>query len=225
MSNSIMKSSVRLGVDGDAPCAVRRGRPIFSRRTAQTLNSGMRETGSSAVLVSRLALPAPPQWNGTNSVSRRMSRRERAPSATSRRAAWSAAPCRRRAMPSIARRVGMDLDERLGLRLGQFRHAAGLRAGLVMRQQPAGGQEERVIAGPALRRRRDARRDGTARGRPRCAKRSRNRRGVPGWSVVRAGPEHAVLGRDPLVGDAGVVGDAARQARRNSSNDRARGRR
>ena len=45
----------------------------FSIRTAQTLNSGIFETGSSAALVSRLAHAGPPQWNGTNSVSSRMS--------------------------------------------------------------------------------------------------------------------------------------------------------
>src|SRR6266496_6532275 len=43
-----------------------------SRRTAQTLNSGMRDVGSSASLVTRLAHPDPPQWNGSNTVSARI---------------------------------------------------------------------------------------------------------------------------------------------------------
>ena len=41
-------------------------------RTAQTLNSGIRDTGSSAGLVSRFAHPVPLKWNGTNSVSIRI---------------------------------------------------------------------------------------------------------------------------------------------------------
>ena len=44
-----------------------------SSRTAQTLNSGIPETGSIASLVSRLALSSPAQWNGRKTVSGRMS--------------------------------------------------------------------------------------------------------------------------------------------------------
>src|SRR4051794_36921703 len=43
-----------------------------STRTAQTLNSGIFEIGSSAGLVTRFALPWPPQWNGMNTVSERI---------------------------------------------------------------------------------------------------------------------------------------------------------
>lgn len=43
-----------------------------STRTAQTLNSGIRETGSRAGLVRELARPSPGQWNGMNTVSARM---------------------------------------------------------------------------------------------------------------------------------------------------------
>ena len=73
--------------------------------TAQTLNSGMPETGSVASVVSRLTLSVPAQWNGTNTVSGRIesvtlrrarraspapwSSRTRSPSATPSRAASS----------------------------------------------------------------------------------------------------------------------------------------
>ena len=43
-----------------------------SRRTAQTLNSGIPETGSTASLVSRLALSSPAQWKGRKTVSGRI---------------------------------------------------------------------------------------------------------------------------------------------------------
>ena len=42
------------------------------------------------------------------------------------------------------------------------------------------------------------------------AKRPGNRRGVPGWSDGRAGPEDAVFRVDALLGDPAVVGGAAR---------------
>src|SRR5690606_37664053 len=42
-----------------------------SRRTAHTLNSGIRLTGSSAGLVTRLAACSAPKWNGRNTVSGR----------------------------------------------------------------------------------------------------------------------------------------------------------
>jgi hypothetical protein len=44
----------------------------FSTATGQVLNSGIRDVGSSASLVSALTQAAPPQWNGTNTVSRRL---------------------------------------------------------------------------------------------------------------------------------------------------------
>jgi len=47
-------------VDADARARASPDGTTFSTRTAQTLNSGMRETGSSAGLVSALALPPAP---------------------------------------------------------------------------------------------------------------------------------------------------------------------
>src|SRR5262249_30588870 len=49
-----------------------RGHRILSSRAAHTLNSGIRDVGSSASSVAELARAAPAQWNGTNSVSGRM---------------------------------------------------------------------------------------------------------------------------------------------------------
>src|SRR5690606_3006481 len=57
-----------------------------STRTAHTLNSGIREVGSRAGLVSRLARASPVQWNGMNTVSERIAVLIRAtPSAVPRR--------------------------------------------------------------------------------------------------------------------------------------------
>ncbi len=50
---------------------VRPGRP-GRRETAQTLNSGIPETGSVASLVTAFAMPSPGQWNGMNTVSGRI---------------------------------------------------------------------------------------------------------------------------------------------------------
>src|SRR5262249_48048432 len=50
----------------------------FSIATVAFLNSGIFEDGSTAVLVSELARPGPPQWKGTNTVSRRIERTKRA---------------------------------------------------------------------------------------------------------------------------------------------------
>src|SRR5579872_7381091 len=47
--------------------------PEGTTRTAHTLNSGIRLTGSRAGLVTRLAAPLPPQWNGAKTVSGRIS--------------------------------------------------------------------------------------------------------------------------------------------------------
>ncbi len=46
--------------------------------TAQTLNSGMREIGSSTSETAALALAAPGKWNGENTVSGLMSALRRA---------------------------------------------------------------------------------------------------------------------------------------------------
>ena len=47
----------------------RRDRHTGSSRTAHTLNSGIRLTGSSAGFVTRFAAPSAPKWNGMNTVS------------------------------------------------------------------------------------------------------------------------------------------------------------
>ena len=109
----------------------------------------------------------------------------------------------------VARHLRVDLDERLGLGLDQRRHAPGLGARLVVRQHAgrSSGRAGYSSSGSSA-----GGRCWTAwkRARPSgVAKRSRNSRGVPGWSSVRAGPEDAVLGGDRCVADAGVVGDAA----------------
>ena len=86
----------------------------------------------------------------------------------------------------VARHCGMDLDERLGLGRDQLRHAPGLRARLVVQQHPAGGQVERIVVVRLLGRRPVL--DGWKRARPSAvAKRSRNSRGVPGWSSAGQG--------------------------------------
>ena len=108
----------------------------------------------------------------------------------------------------LARHLRMDLDERLGLRLDQLRHAPGLRARLVVQQQPAGGQVERILVIRLLGRRPmlDRVEAGTpVRGREAVLKQTRR----AGMALLRARPEHAVLGLDPGPGDAGIVGDAA----------------
>src|SRR5205814_6704489 len=64
--------------DGEALLRWRRHQAAASAeraraRTAHTLNSGMRLVGSSAGIVRMLAARLPPQWNGANSVSGRIS--------------------------------------------------------------------------------------------------------------------------------------------------------
>ena len=77
------------------------GTAAFSTATGQVLNSGIRDVGSSASLVSALTQAAPPQWNGTNTVSGRMPGSSRASSTAlprgvhSRTGSPSAMPCRR----------------------------------------------------------------------------------------------------------------------------------
>ena len=105
----------------------------------------------------------------------------------------------------------MNFHERLRFGGGEFRHAPRLRARLVLGQQAAGGQE--ITGSPARVSRpgRDARRDGNG-ARPSSVanrvSRTDARRARDGRRF-RAGPEYAVLGGDPLVADAGIVGGPA----------------
>src|SRR6266403_1900040 len=103
----------------------------------------------------------------------------------------------------------MYFDKRLGLSVAQRRYAPGLRARLVMRHHPPGGQIhwiiivrlfsrgavlDRVKLSPPIRRCEAVEKH------PWCA----------GVFFPAAGPEHAVFGGNPLVRDAGVVcGSAA----------------
>ncbi len=88
-------------------------------------------------------------------------------------------------------------------------HPPGLVAALVLLHVAAGGQHVRVAAGPASRPGRGARPARNAArpsgGREAVGEQPRRARVVLG----RARPEDALLGLDPLVGDAGVVGDPA----------------
>ena len=167
------------------------------------------EIGSSASLVSRLALPAPAQWNGMNTVSGRIvggdPRRARRP----RRGGVVTRTGVAVAMPSRVGQQRVQLDERLRRRRGAAPAPGGSarrtgtapapgrssgRAGTSAQapRPPAGARPGQ--AGPAVRR-------GEAVGEQARRARVRVRR--------RAGPEDAVLGVEPLVADAGVVGRAA----------------
>ena len=109
----------------------------------------------------------------------------------------------------------MDLDGGLRLGVEQRLRPAGLRAGLVVRPGPAGGQPVGVVAVGLLGGARwwttwkRARPSGVAKP---LAEQPRGARVVglvvPGGG---AGPEHAALGLDALVGDARVVGLPARR--------------
>ena len=113
-------------------------------RTAATLNSGMRDIGSRARLVSWLAACAPGQWYGMNTVSGRM----------------VATTCAGRVM-SPRREVDGDevavgdaellgearvhLAQRLGVLAHERADAPGLRAREVLADDPAGGEPDRVL--------------------------------------------------------------------------------
>ena len=121
-------------------------------RTAHTLNSGMRLVGSSAGLVSRLIEPAPPQWNGTNTVSSRMSR------VTPRAGDRGAAARHQRHERTVhhagaPRRDGIDLDQRLGRELHEPLDAPRLRPRLVLREDAPRREEERILGVRLFRRR------------------------------------------------------------------------
>ena len=167
-------------------------------RTAHTLNSGIRLVGSSAGLVSRLTEPAPPQWNGTNTVSSLMLRRDARPHG------GRAAPGHEsHAIPVLhagaLRRARMDLG-RSGS--GAIRASSGIRRVCVpdwywASTRPVVRIEGigcvRFFGGAAV-----PHRHGTARARSACAKRSAKIRGVPGWSSAGQGqktPSLASIGR------------------------------
>ena len=179
-----------------APCRPDDDDPVHARTAAaQTLNSGIRLDGSRASLVSRLA---PTQWNGTKTVSGRIVRDDPG------RRLELAAPGRDHDGLAVAGAdpVGqhrVQLDERAGV--GQVADPPGLGAGLVLREHPAGGEVDRELVVGRLGRAAvvDGDEPGPAVG---VRERSANSRGVPGVLGVRARPEHAVLGPDPVVGDA-----------------------
>ena len=160
--------------------------------------------------MSGLALPSPPQWNGTNSVSGSDARHDAGrgtpplPRRVRSRTSSPASTSMRRASARV------HLDARLRVRPRPARRPAGsgCRTGNACSNRPV-VRYVRVVGVGHLGRRRAARRR-WKRARPSVVgKRSANSRGVPGW-LGRARPEHALLGVDALVGDAGVVGDAAR---------------
>ena len=131
---------------------------------AQTLNSGIRLAGSSASLVSRLA---PTQWNGTKTVSGRIVSTTRAGAFSSpRRVVTTTGSPSYGADPVGEHRV--HLDERPVV--GQVADPAGLGAGLVLREHPAGRQVQRGTPRRPARPGRGARPRRTGPGRPAWAK-------------------------------------------------------
>ena len=186
-------------------------------RTAQSLNSGMRDVGSSAGLVSRLARPrAAPVERHEDRVRADVGRqrgRGRAP----RRAAWSPHRVARRRSRGGARAPGAARRTR-------------------RRPPPCSASTRRVCVPdwywrstrPVVRhsgysssgrlgRRPVARRRGSARGRPRWRSARGTGAACPGARSSGHGQNDAALARDALVGDARVVGGPPALARRSSS--------
>ena len=103
----------------------------------------------------------------------------------------------------------MDLAERFRLGLVERGDPPGLRAGLILRHHPSGGQNQResvvgLLGGVAMLDPVEPRAAGLGVG----SGRGTGVR-VPAMALVGAGPEHAVLGQDAVPGDALVVGHAA----------------
>ena len=157
----------------------------FSSATGQVLNSGIRDVGSSASLTSAFTHAAPPQWNGTNTVSRRMPGSRRASSTAlprgvdSRTGSPSAIPCTR-ASSGCSSTYGR----------GTAAASVGLRRVWVpdwycARDRPVVSRYGWSASGssPATRGR-TARKFARPSG---VAKRSANSRGVPGWSSAGHG--------------------------------------
>ena len=186
-------------------------------RTAHTLNSGILEIGSCAAMVTRLMLRAPAQWYGTNTVSGRIV------------VTTCAAACRRRGAirpcpvavgdAEFFRQARVHFDHRLGVLVHQRSDAPRLRAGEELADHAAGREHDRVVVVHVLGRRRVGGDDEPrlAVGEietpfsprdwvPRTFLEQPRRAGVV---LARTGPEDAVFALQPLVGDAGVIGDAA----------------
>src|SRR5262249_31329151 len=104
-----------------------------------------------------------------------------------------------------ARQARVDLHAWLRLRIDQGSHAPGLRAGVVVLLVAPGGEVERVVLVRELRGRaiRHAVKARAARGMEETLGEEARRARV---SLVRARPEDALVGPEPLVGEAAVVG-------------------
>ena len=130
-----------------------RGRDRWSeatlvRETAHTLNSGWKESGSTASLVTALTLRYSPnrsfQWNGAKQLPGRTRSRHDARAVRRGRAGRRPPPGRRRRSPSPAASSRVDLDERAGVELVELGDLAGLGQRVPLVLQPAGVEDERV---------------------------------------------------------------------------------
>ena len=155
-----------------------------------------------------LAARSSGQWYGTKTVSGRMvfTTSARTTSAPRRLSTRTKSPS---AMPSSLGEPRVDLAVRLGRLVHQRADAPRLRAGEVVRDHPAGGEDDRVLVVRLLRRRAPLDRlevrlaVGVAE--PAALVQPRRARVVFGRDTARRRP----LRVDLLPGDAGVVGDAA----------------
>ena len=155
------------------------GPPCRAIATVQALNSGIRDCGSRAGLVSRFASESPPQWKGAKTVSGRIASVSRARKTA--RAAAGLEPDQVAGADAVpAGEVRVQLGDRVRHGEQQRLGPAGLGAGLVVLHQPAGGQVVRVVGVGLLGGAAVLDRDEAAPARPAVAKRSANRRGVPG---------------------------------------------
>ena len=158
-------------------------------------------------MVRRLADCSPGQWKGMKTVSGRMSRVTLAVTSTEPRRVLTDD---RAAVDHLQarRRLRVELGDGRARHRVQRRHAAGHRARLVLGEDAAGGQEERVVLVGRLGRqlvldRMEARLAGRRR---EGVEEQPRRAGVLGR---RARPEDAALGVDLGVGDPRVVGRRA----------------
>ena len=158
------------------------GPPIRSADARTALKAGIRDSGSRAGSVSAFALDAPPQWNGTNTVSGRISSVDLGAEVRPGHAGCGQPTMSSWRDAAAAGQVGVHLHRRARPRWVSARDPPGLGAALVLGHQPAGGQHVRVARGPAPRPAPCGRPGGSGPGRPGSGKRSTNSRGVPGWS-------------------------------------------
>jgi hypothetical protein len=105
------------------------------------------------------------------------------------------------------REVGVQLRLWLHLGLGRTGHSAGLRAALVLRHQPAGGQDIGVVVVGAFVRFLVL--DPDKVGPPAYGRKTVSEEPRRTWMIFAgAGPEDTLLRIDPFVADATVVSDA-----------------